>query len=105
MTCLRYDPLLLSSPLNTALSSDPTVPTGFYMLSYHHARLLSAVSALGWNRPIEMLEGQANGEEGLPWLAQLLTNNVEELQKSSGKRESLKVRPCPFPFFHPLNRS
>ena len=92
LTSLRYDPLLLSSPLNTALSSDPTSPTGFYMLSYHHARLLAAVSDLGWNRPIELLEGVTNPDEGLPWLTRILTTSVEQCQKSSGTTGPLKVR-------------
>lgn len=42
---LRYDPLLLSSPINTRLNGPPSP---FYMLRYHQDRILEAAAHFKW---------------------------------------------------------
>ncbi|PWW72900.1 D-aminoacid aminotransferase-like PLP-dependent enzyme [Tuber magnatum] len=49
---LRYDPLLLFCPINTAYSHNPSTPSPFYLLSHHRDRMLSAAEHSGWSPSI-----------------------------------------------------
>ncbi|CUS08862.1 unnamed protein product [Tuber aestivum] len=51
-TSLRYDPLLLTCPINTTYSHDPSTPSPFYLLSHHRDRMLSATEHSGWSPSI-----------------------------------------------------
>lgn len=45
---IRYDPLLLTCPTNTAYSYDPFTPSPFYLFSHHRDRMLSAAQHFNW---------------------------------------------------------
>lgn len=52
VTTLRYDPQLESSNVNPAVAGQPT---GFYMITYHHRRLLEAAEHLGFDKAVSAL--------------------------------------------------
>ncbi|TGZ82187.1 hypothetical protein EX30DRAFT_217939 [Ascodesmis nigricans] len=85
-TSLRYDPILLNSPINTSLSGTNT-PCPLYMLTFHSDRLRAAANHFNFSP-----EAQALCE-----LQSVETRITEELRKyhaesSHSKATPLKVR-------------
>lgn len=80
---LRYDPILLQSPANTALWPDenggPSGPSPFYMLPYHRDRMLQAARHFHWDQAISRIEGP----QGLNYLLSVLESAIEKTETSS----------------------
>ena len=77
-TSLRYDPQLLSSPVNTTLSgyfsvNDSPPPSPFYMLAYHRDRILEAADHFNWKSVVSLLSGTA----GLQTFKQAIVSEVD----------------------------
>lgn len=51
-TSTRYDPLLLTCPINTTYSYDPSIPSPFYLFSHHRDRMLLAAQHSNWSPSI-----------------------------------------------------
>lgn len=64
-SALRFDPLLLESPTNTALAG---TPSPFYMLSYHRDRMLQAAQHFNWTDAASQISGAAGLERLLKTL-------------------------------------
>lgn len=83
ISTIRYDPLLIHSEENTRVNATinstlASVPTPFYMLSYHRDRMLASAKAFGWNpSPLE-------GPEGF---AKLLDSLQDHLQSEHSDRD------------------
>ncbi|KAI9760269.1 MAG: hypothetical protein M4579_001783 [Chaenotheca gracillima] len=88
---LRYDPALLKSSANTALSGRPNQPSPFYMLRYHRDRIMAAAEHFGWEKAATRLAG----EEGLERLSTYLEGEVTRGQPSpdeGGEGSALRLR-------------
>jgi 4-amino-4-deoxychorismate lyase len=87
-TSLRYDPLLLSSSENSRPDLNFTIPSPFYMLAYHHGRMLEAAQHFDFHAVEERLrDGKALHRE--------LLKRVEEWKEKDNAHaadEPLKMR-------------
>ncbi|PQE04816.1 aminodeoxychorismate lyase protein [Rutstroemia sp. NJR-2017a BBW] len=73
-TSLRYDPILLQSPINTQSWPLPSPsPSPFYMLPYHRDRLLQAATHFNWPSAISSISGPSGFEN----LLQHLTTTID----------------------------
>ncbi|OCK80082.1 hypothetical protein K432DRAFT_405020 [Lepidopterella palustris CBS 459.81] len=85
-TSLRYDPLLLSSAENGSPALSFHSPSPFYMLVYHHGRMLEAAQHFEWHNVAKKL---ADGEA----LSKILLEKVQHYLKETGSEDGpLKVR-------------
>ena len=87
-TSLRSDPCLLTAKENDALAPSGRRPCQFYMLQYHHDRLLAAAggSTKGSQYPL------VAGENGADDLASKLIQHLESTYGDSTLAFALKVR-------------
>lgn len=75
-TSLRYDPLLLSLPINIEhWQSETQQPSPYYMFPYHRDRLIQAALEFGWHAAADRL----SNSEGLTHLL-LHVSNVCDIQ-------------------------
>ena len=58
-TSIRYDPILLASTDNAALSATVMEPSAMYMLQHHRDRLLEAAKHFQWPKVVSRLHGDA----------------------------------------------
>ncbi|KAE8448101.1 hypothetical protein EG329_009866 [Mollisiaceae sp. DMI_Dod_QoI] len=71
---LRYDPLLISLPINTeAWGIETKSGSPFYMLPYHRDRILQAAEHFGWNEAADTIRGL----EGFTHLLTKLTEAID----------------------------
>lgn len=75
ISTIRYDDILLSSEENTRINLHNLYarpPLRFYMLRYHHERMVAAGTAFGWDT------SQINGPVGYDRLVHLLCKHLDE---------------------------
>lgn len=85
ITSLRYDPILLTSTVNSQPTLNFVSPSPFYMLVYHRDRLLEAAQHFEFEEVVKSLaDGKAFHES--------LYKEVENWKASSDKDEPLKLR-------------
>ena len=80
-TSLRYDPILLASADNAALSATAAETSAVYMLRHHRDRLLEAAQHFQWPEVVSRLHGDA----GLTRLHQDVMGQVEREADDDGR--------------------
>lgn len=86
ITSLRSDSQLHSNRTNDEFSADQA-PSQFYLFSYHHDRMLAAVSDFSWPVAIQVLDGTA----GLAFLEQEVCTHLLQKYGDDGYGSPLKV--------------
>ncbi|KAK2759920.1 hypothetical protein FQN54_002656 [Arachnomyces sp. PD_36] len=82
ISTLRYDPDLAIAATNAPADSYPPPQNSpYYLLSYHHARLLSAAKHFQWDRAIDALQNLSVVGRDLEPLSQTLDSHIPDKSK------------------------